>query len=691
MNADALIGSVLGTCTLEQLVGQGAIAAVFRAQQSRPRRQVAVKVLVPATSLTSGQQASVLQRFRREIDAAASLEHPNIVPIYEYGDAGALTYLVMPYIDGETLQELMARKGALPLPRVVNYLEQLAVALDYAHEKGVIHRNIKPANIMLAPDGRLLIADFGLGNLLLERRAGYSHITSTGTLEYAAPEQVLGEEVNERADLYSLAVILYQMVTGTTPFKAVTPMRIAVQQIHTPPPPPRIQRPDLPVAAEQVMSRALAKRPADRYASGQNLVAAFRVALGAADIERDAPGLTTSSTGSTTGTRLFAPRGLFDPVWQTGKSKSLANPSSLDVPQEEFPGSEALPPVKSQSLEAKETWDAPDTDRQEQAQPSFPGHVTTGRLMASGYGQDGKRTMRLTESVKVVRVPLAGQPGQYITGLLPAPPKELPSEKKAPSFQKRVQVIGSIAIAVLIVLGASAFWLLRGHPSQVTNSHHALVGTPNLQATVTAQAIATANANVILSDPLNQNIHNWVVSTQGPKTYAFESGAYHITDNDSNQIAPAILPSEFLNRPFVYTLTMQEIKGDDGSFNNSFGMILCFKQQAKNGKTITAFYSFEVVNTKNGEYQFWQYDDSKGKNASPWKKMWHHVFDQEFHQGHRANTFRVVADSNTLTFIVNGKQVGTVKDASISGGSVGMLVNLKGTEVAFTNLELTHN
>jgi serine/threonine protein kinase len=690
MNAEALIGSVLGTCTLEQLVGQGAIAAVFRAQQSRPRRQVAVKVLLPATSLTSDQQASVLQRFHREIDAAASLEHPNIVPVYEYGAAGALAYLVMPFIGGETLRELVAREGVLPLPRVVNYLEQLAAALDYAHEKGVIHRNIKPANIMLAPDGRLLIADFGLGNLWLERQAGYSHITSTGTLEYIAPEQVLGEEVNQRADLYSLAVILYQMVTGTTPFKAVTPMRIAVQQIHTQPPSPRTLRPDLPAAAEQVMSQALAKRPADRYASGQNLVTAFRAALGAANIEFDAPGLTTSSIGSTKGTRLFSPRGLFDPVWQTGKSKSLANPSLLDVPQEAFPGSEALPPVKSQSLEAKETWDAPGTAQQEQAQPSSPGHVTTGQLMVPGYGQHGKRTMRLTESVKVVRVPLAGQPGQYVTGLLPAPPKELPSEKKAPSFKKRVRIIGLIAAVVFIVLGASAFWLLRGHPSQVTRSHHTLVVTPNLQATVTAQAIATTNANIILSDPLSQNIHNWVVSTQSPKTYAFEGGAYHITDNDSKRVAPAILQGEFLNRPFVYTLTMQEIKGNDKSFNNSFGVILCFNQHAKNGKTITTFYSFEVVNTKEGEYQFWKYDDSKGKNANPWKKIWHHVFGKEFHQGHRANTFRVAADSNKLTFIVNGKQVGSTKDASISGGSVGMLVNLKGTEVAFTNLVLTH-
>jgi serine/threonine protein kinase len=738
MNAEALIGTVLGTCTLQQVIGQSGSTAVFRAQQSRPRRQVAVKVLLPAASLTSDQQASVLQRFRREIDAAASLRHSNIVPVYECGDARGLAYLVMPYIDGETLQKVMARERALPLPKIVSYLEQLAAALDFAHEQGVIHRNIKPANIMLAPGGRLQIADFGLGYLSLEKQAGYSHLTATGTLEYTAPEQVLGEEINERADLYSLAVILYQMVTGTTPFQAVTPMRVAVQQIHTPPPSPRTMRPDLPLAAEQVMLRALAKRPADRYASGQNLVAAFRAALGVASIQLDSsasPGPATPSIGSTTSTQLFAPRGLFDPVWQTGMRKSLgaetgisadmqeapsvldagsnrptgqlkhngtvstqplqnhllptrdsstfaaANPSSLDVPQEKFP-------------EAKETRAAPDTAQPEQAQLAFPGPVTTGHLLVPGYGQDGKKTMRLTESVKVVRVPVAGQPGQFVTGLLPALPKEVPPEKTASGFKKRVQMIGLIAAAVLIVLGASAFWLLRGHSSQVTNqltkSQPPLV-TPDLQATATAQAIATANANIILTDPLSQNIHNWVVSTQGLQTYIFKNGAYHITDNNSNQVAPAILQSEFLSRPFVYTLTMQEIKGDDSSFNNSFGMILCFNQQSKNGKTITTFYSFEVVNTKNGEYQFWKYEDSKGKNGSPWQKIWHHVFENEFHQGHRANTFQVVADNNKLTFIVNGKQVGTTKDSSISGGSVGMLVNLKGTEVAFTNLELTHN
>jgi eukaryotic-like serine/threonine-protein kinase len=247
-----------------------------------------------------------------------------------------------------------------------------------------------------------------------------------------------------------------------------------------------------------------------------------------------------------------------------------------------------------------------------------------------------------------------------------------------------------ILAVVLIVLGTSTFWFVRSHSSQNVKTR-AIVATPNVQAIATARAVATADANLILSDPLSQNIHNWVVSTQGSKTYVFENGAYHITNNDSKQIAPAILQNEILQPPFVYSLTMQEIKGDDTSVNNAFGMIISFNQQTSYGKTVTTFYSFEVVNTKSGEYQFWKYDDSKGGSASPWQKNWHHTFGREFQQGHQANVFQVVVNGTKITFRVNGKVVGTVTGRSISGGDVGMLVNLKGTEVAFSDLELTRN
>jgi serine/threonine protein kinase len=220
MNAEALIGTTLGTCELQQVIGQGGMGAVFLAQQSRPRRQVAVKVLLPLTPLPSNQLAAFHERFRRETDAAASLEHPNIIPVYEYGEFKGLAYIVMPYISGGTLRDVMEREGALAFPKIVSYLEQLAAALDFAHERGVIHRDIKPANILLTPEGRVLLTDFGLVKISAEGQEALRRLTGpgapVGTPDYMSPEQVLGDQVDGRADLYSLGVILYQMVSGVT-------------------------------------------------------------------------------------------------------------------------------------------------------------------------------------------------------------------------------------------------------------------------------------------------------------------------------------------------------------------------------------------------------------------------------------------------------------------------------------------
>ena len=212
MKAEALIGTVLGSCTLQRIIGQGGMGAVFLAQQSRPRRQVAVKVLLPATSLKPNQRAAFLERFRRETDAAASLEHPNILPVHEYGERDGLAYLVVPYISGGTLRDAMEQEEFLPLPKVLNYLEQLTAALDFAHERGVIHRDIKPANILMTSEGRLLLTDFGLVKIIADGQTPQMRLTGAGapvgTPDYMSPEQVIGEVVDGRSDLYSLGVIL---------------------------------------------------------------------------------------------------------------------------------------------------------------------------------------------------------------------------------------------------------------------------------------------------------------------------------------------------------------------------------------------------------------------------------------------------------------------------------------------------
>ncbi len=773
MNAETLIGTVLGTCTLQQVIGQGGMGAVYLALQSRPRRQVAVKVLLPLTPLPPSQLAAFLERFRRETDAVASLEHPNIIPVYEYDEYNGLAYLVMPYISGGTLRDVMERDGALPLLKVVSYLEQLAAALDFAHERGVIHRDIKPANILLTPQGRLLLTDFGLVKVSIEGQEILRRLTGpgapVGTPDYMSPEQVLGEPVDGRADLYSLGVILYQMVTGTLPFQGETPMQVAAQHLQVSPNSPRLLRPDLPAAAEKVMLRAMAKRPAERYAKGRDLVNEFLVALassgvllGSSDSTYAAPTHADVTTGDLPGDQAahsFRRRGLFEPSWQTGAVKALGAGSAKPTgvfpatgasstrptgllstyktgasPQmkgtnplpaaammdDVLPGalsttSGTQPAVPSSEISQKPSWlnamrppmptgglpAVVPAFSDVNAQPALPPDLnqlssfkmTTGALAVSGE-EGAANTIKLTGPVKVVQVPIAGQPGRYVTGLLPVSPlPETPPGEK-PGLSTRMKIF-ALAVAVLLVLGlgTGAFWLVHSQSTQPARQSRptTIPGTPDVQATLVAQATATVNANIILSDPLSQNIHNWPGSSTRNASYAFTGRAYHITNLGTTGTA-VVLQDKNFSEPIGYTLTLQEIKGDDTSLNNSFGMIIRSSVQNKGGRTISTFYSFEVVNTPGGEYRFYKYDDSKGSASSPWTELWHQGFGSEFHQGHgpkSINTFKIFAGGSNFTFTVNGKRVGHTQDHSLTGGGVGMLVNLKGTEVAFSNMLIT--
>lgn len=752
MNAESLIGTVLGTCTLQQVIGQGGMGAVFLAQQLRPRRQVAVKVLLPITPLPPNQLSAFLERFRRETDAAASLEHPNIIPVYQYGEYNGLAYLVMPYISGGTLRDVMEQDGPLPLSEVVNYLEQLAEALDFAHEHGVIHRDIKPANVLLTPEGRLLLTDFGLVKVLAVRQKAQRHLTGpgapVGTPDYMSPEQILGEQVDGRADLYSLGVILYQMVTGTMPFEGQTPMQIVSQHLHVAPQSPRLLRPNLPLAAEQVILRAMAKRPEDRYARGQDLATAFRDALttigtrrGTSLRSKDANPINSSTTalpemasatydtdGSSSGEQamgLFRTGGLFDPAWQaapSGAEPSTGTSFQIVPPTYTSPARPTglLSAYKTaMSPQAKGTYPIAGTmgDRvlatpantlstTSTAQPAVLQHksdvslpalettteglvlpkTTTEGLTLSKQRSSTSKSTKLTGPVKVVQVPIAGQPGRYVTGLLPVSPQE---ESHHPGlWQARLPVSTlkgiALVVTVLLILGAAVFWL---SPTYLSRK----VPTGSVTTTTTqANATTAANVDTILADPLSQNIHNWPTSPTTTASYAFTGGAYHIT-NLGDRGTAVVLQATSFNGPIAYTLTLQEIKGDDTSLNNSFGMILRSNVENKGGKLVSSFYSFEVVNASGGEYRFYKYDDSQAASGSAWTEIWHQPFNGTFHQGHSPNTIKILANSSKFTFTVDGKTIGHTQDNSIASGGVGMLVNLKGTEIAFSNLLITRS
>src|SRR5687768_12614110 len=243
------------------------MAAVFRALDLRLNRRVAIKILPPELAFNP----SVRSRFLREAQMAAQLTHPNIVPIFavDERDTDGLVYFVMAFVDGESLAARLRREGAMRIEDVRIIVSQVADALDYAHRQGVVHRDIKPDNILVdRMTGRPLVTDFGIARAAAEESRLTVTGVAVGTPAYMSPEQAMGErEVDGRSDLYSLGVVAYQMISGETPFKAINTPAMLMKHVSEPPPPLRGKRPDVPPGLVSAVERALAKRPEDRWHS----------------------------------------------------------------------------------------------------------------------------------------------------------------------------------------------------------------------------------------------------------------------------------------------------------------------------------------------------------------------------------------------------------------------------------------
>jgi serine/threonine protein kinase len=331
------VGTEIAGYRIESQISRGGMGEVYLAEQDAPRRKVALKFLAPELSEDEGFR----ERFARESEAAASIDHPNVIPIYASGEADGTLFIAMRYVEGTNLSTLLAEQGPLPPDRAVRICAQIADALEAAHERGLVHRDVKPANILIGRADHAYLSDFGL----IRRSEVSTAITKTGqfmgTIDYVAPEQIKGEAIDGRADIYSLGCVLYECLAGEPPFRHETEVATLYAHLEDPSPVPSAKVPTVPAALDEVVARAMAKRPDERYATAAELGIAIRAAAQSEIIGPAKPflerGLSPRVTAFLIGAGALIAVAVivallvseFDGDSQTGQSASQVSPNGL--------------------------------------------------------------------------------------------------------------------------------------------------------------------------------------------------------------------------------------------------------------------------------------------------------------------------------------------------------------------------
>jgi serine/threonine protein kinase len=278
---NALVGRSLGQFRIIERIGAGGMATVFKAYQPVLERNVAIKVLPDYHA----RDPVFKERFLREARSVAKLDHPNIVQIYLFGEEDNITYIVMQYVDGGTLKDRLRAVGPLPVSEAIKFIIQAAEGLGEAHGHGQVHRDVKPANMLLRKDGHLLLSDFGIVKIL-EGNTNLTRVgTGIGTPQYMSPEQGTGQAVDASSDIYSLGIVFFHCLTGRVPFNAESPLSITVKHINEPLPVAFLRQNNVPLPIEQIILKMTAKAPADRYQTTAELVGELLRAASAAQIQ----------------------------------------------------------------------------------------------------------------------------------------------------------------------------------------------------------------------------------------------------------------------------------------------------------------------------------------------------------------------------------------------------------------------
>lgn len=632
---DELLGQTLGTCTLERLLGRGGMGVVYLARQARPRRTVAVKVLMPSMVFEQKSRSEFLARFRREADAIAALDHINIMPIYAYGEQEDLAYLVMPYVTGGTLRQLLEKQGALSLHETVPIIEQAAAALDCAHAQGIVHRDLKPGNILFHADGRVLLADFGLAKVLKDVRdhdsPGQTALTSAGTIigtpEYLSPEQGMGHEVDPRTDVYSLGIVLFQMLSGCLPFTGVSPVAIAIR--HTLEEPPALSQlnPNIPHSVEAVVMKAIAKKPEQRYARAGELARALRAAISPDHATQQMSALPEATNG-----QLVAAK--------------LANEAIMP----EIPTARYQEDIHSALTEAAPRLTTSDPV----AQPTVITHADAPLA---------------EHAIKPIAEP----------SVRPTPVQPLPNYQPAPRRKRPIgmMLFGSLLVIVLVLGGLASYLHFQDSGKQ---TGHASAGSRTSSPTVQKTPAPLPDALVPVGPLLyGTDLPGSTCDTQGGQ-WENTAGAKITCGTDATTItntsstpAGMILKTLAQGKQMPDNYVIQVQATVDPSSSGDFGVFFRYQPAAPPGS-----YAFLVNATNSWKANIYQSGTGEV-----------HTFFSSSVQGKVEGTITIdiVVQDDKFNFYVNHVYQGYTLSGAYTGGVIGLAADA-GTTVSFKNLAI---
>jgi serine/threonine protein kinase len=656
LERDPLIGQHLGAYQIQQKLGEGGMARVYKAYHARLRRDVAIKIILAHIA----GQGDFRVRFEREAQLVASLEHPNIVAVYDFGEEGSITYLVMQYVGGGTLRDHLHDGYPLAPPLAAHYTLQMARALHSAHLKGIVHRDVKPQNMLVSAQNsnQLLLSDFGIAKLFDSSQdvtwadAASGNISSSynngqtsadqilGTLDYMAPEQINRKGIDARTDVYALGVVLFQMLAGRVPFLSSTTTGLMYQHVHTPPPMIRDLNPAAPEVLAQITATALQKSPEARFQSAEAMALALENALNSGTGR-----IGLSSQASTYGS---GPHGLN--TYKTG-SQGIGSQDGLinRAPTNRAPTVSTGGGHNGQALgHGNDTGTLPGMGSRGASSPQAPSY-------GQSFYPSGPRPLQGQNTGATLG---SGQFDRATTTGNRSGTSDTPPGKQAGKAVPIQMIVGILVLIVALILLVMRFQFFTGSSA-----------TPQTTST-TATAFTETFAN---------NKAGWIEGNINGLITSVDPGHYTLTVGPKNTYFP--YPAKIGALPANFTLTAQMTQ-DKGDTTAAYG--IAFYLNAQNGTTNSA-YAFII--TSNGNYELLRYD-ANGSSSVLWAGQ-----SSAIHGLHQSNTLQAIVRNGTFSFKINGqivplKQGTSLKDTTYGSGQLGLFVAGPTTQFTATKVQL---